>query len=56
MSILAKIGGRLYEFESIIDKQRARAVYARCTGGQDEFEEAMENAEIDFYIADFEGE
>ena len=52
--MLAKIGERTYEFETIASLTEARAIYAQCTGSQNEFEEMMENDGLDFFI-DSEG-
>jgi hypothetical protein len=52
MSISAFIGERLYEFETFTVLTYAREMYAHCTGSQNEFEEAMENAGIDFLIGE----
>lgn len=50
MAIIAKVGERTYEFETMIELVEARNIYAHHTGGQNEFEEIMENEGIDFYI------
>jgi len=50
MTILAKVGERSYEFDSMLNLAEARNIYAHHTGGQNEFEEIMENEGIKFYI------
>lgn len=48
MCIIAKVGERTYEFESFSDLTRVREIYANFTGDQNELEQEMENAEIEF--------
>lgn len=48
MSVIAKVGERTYEFESLSDLTRAQEIYAKFTGDQNEMEQEMENAEIEF--------
>ena len=50
MAIIAKIGERQYEFETMLDLTEARNIYAHCTSSQNEFEEILENEQIDFFI------
>ena len=50
MSIVGKVGERAYEFESFQDLTKARDIYARFIGGQNEFEVAMESAGIEFTL------
>ena len=52
MSILAKVGERLYEFESQSKLTAARIIYVHFCGSQDEFEEQMELKNINFHIED----
>lgn len=50
MSILVRIGERVYEFNSNKDVSTARAMYAQFSGSQNEFEEYLETEKIEFYI------
>lgn len=50
MSVLVRLGERLYEFETEKDLNTARSIYAQHLGSQNEFEEIMENENIDFLI------
>jgi hypothetical protein len=50
MSVIAHIGERSYEFDTFEGLTKARAIYAHCTGSQNEFEEIMENEHVEFYI------
>ena len=50
MGISAKVGERTYEFEFFSDLARARDIYTKFTGGQNEFESAMESAGIEFTL------
>ena len=52
MSILARVGERLYEFDSEADVSIARELYCRCKGSQNDFEERMEDEGLDFFIED----
>lgn len=52
MSILVRIGERVYEFDSDKDVATARAMYAQFSGSQNEFEEAMDNEKIEFYLGE----
>ena len=54
MAVLARIGERVYEFETTFDVAHARSVYAVYTGSQDEFESTLELEGIDFFI-EFDG-
>lgn len=50
MAILARIGERLYEFESQAKMTAARIIYAHFSGDQNGFEEQLELKNIDFTI------
>jgi hypothetical protein len=50
MSILAKIGERLYEFSDTAALATSRQLYASCTGNQEAFESMMEEHGINFTI------
>ena len=48
--IIVKFGERTYEMKSREDVTLARSIYANCTGSQNEFEDELESAEIDFFM------
>jgi hypothetical protein len=50
MSILAKVGERTYEFQSQLDIEDAREIYASFTGGQNDLESEFEEAGIEFFV------
>lgn len=52
MSVIYRIGERLYEFEKLEDARFARSLYAQFTGTQSLFEEQMKMAHISFYIVE----
>ena len=56
MTILAKIGERLYEFDSPYDLLRARALYVQgeCRSQRD-IEDMMDEEGIDYLIEDLSG-
>lgn len=52
MSILMRLGERLYEFYSQHDIIKATSLYAHFAGNQDEFEDKMEDEGIEFCYAE----
>ena len=50
MSHLAKVGECTYEFETFGDLTDARAIYSKPCGDQNSFEDAMEEAGLDFML------
>lgn len=48
--IAARIGERLYEFNSFAELTKAREIYAKFVGTQNDFETEMENQMIDFTV------
>jgi hypothetical protein len=56
MSVLAKVGERLYEFDTNEDLTKARALYvqANCSS-QSALEDLMDEAGVEFFIEDLDG-
>ena len=50
MTILVKIGERVYEFNNTEDVNKAREIYVSTSLDQNGFEDEMENQHIEFYI------
>lgn len=48
--IFARIGERLYEFETTSNIIKARSIYARFAGSQDDFENTLSKNKIPFKI------
>lgn len=46
--IITTIGFRKYIFYSNADLTKATSIYVKCTGDQDDFETALEDADIDY--------
>lgn len=53
MSFLAKVGEKLYEFESRSDLYKARAFYvdSRCKS-QGDLENFLEDSRVEYYLVD----
>lgn len=51
MAVVTTIGERTYEFETMIDASAAAELFqTKWPDDQNQFEELMENANIEFYI------
>ena len=46
--VVAQIGERTYEFHTHLDLIEARGIYAKCIGGQNDFESELEKNDIEF--------
>lgn len=50
MTIVVKIGERVYELQSVQDLSKCREIYAHHTGDQNSLEDKFEQHSIDFVL------